>query len=120
MNKFKLEPELEGLARQLEGSVYTEGLNERFYRLSVYTQVLDGLAEWRYYSIPDLKSGLILMDALCAEYRQLLGSSAFVLINVEQWIEAEGEWEIWEDGLGNSIKDFEIDENFILIPPFEW
>lgn len=120
MNEFELETELKDLATALEGSIYMEGLNDNFFRVIVCAPFLKEGNEFSYYNVPDLKTGLIVLDALCGEYRKLLREDFLIIIHVEKWNMEENEWETWEDENGNDIKDYEIDENFRLIPPEEW
>ena len=95
----------------------------------------------RLYEVDSPRTGLIMIDAICdiwdkreikikhelspENYRILMnamktesslmpeeGAFFFPLINLEVF--RDGEWEIWEDQLGDDIKQYEV-ENFDLL-----
>jgi hypothetical protein len=101
---------LDKLGKKLSKELKIDDSN-KFYRLWTKPNCFQE-GEIRNYNIPNAKTGLILMDALIAEYKEL--GITDVLIGIQVKTGQDGEWDELIDGEGNSIKQYEIDENFAI------
>lgn len=113
---IKLNPVLESLAGQLEGEVDTQGLSSNFYRLCVRTNIYQKSSSPRSYEVPDPRVALIVMDILHTEFRLCEKQAGGCLIWLQKWDPELREWRDWIDCRGNSLADYELDENWVFTP----
>lgn len=109
---------LQGIAKQLEGQIYDD-LKEEKYRLSVMIKCFRPDFESKSFIVPDPKTALIIIDVLCSILKNCPNDIGSYMYGFERWNKEEQEWEDWDDANGYDILDYEIDENFNLLPPFD-
>lgn len=107
---------LKVLARQLEGEVCKELRPiKKYYQLMIFTGGFGGEGIISNYPVPDPKTALILIDIILSEFRQM-GYEDF-LFSLQYKNDLDEHWQDWDDHRGNTICEYEINENFIMIPP---
>jgi hypothetical protein len=108
--------QLKVLASQLEGQVCKELRPvKKYYQLMVFSGVFSAEARINRYPVPDPKTALIIIDIILSEFKHLGHDDC--LFSLQYKDDLDEEWKDWKGKRGHSICEYEINENFIMIPP---
>ncbi len=112
----KEDSKLKVLASQLEGEICKELRPvKKYYQLMIFAGVFGFESRISRYSIPDPKTALILIDIILSEFRRIDNDDCMFSLQYKD--DLDEEWKDWNDSHGHSICEYEINENFIMIPP---
>jgi len=112
----KLDLRLRILADHLEGKICKELKPiKKYYQLTILASVLSSEARLSRYPVPDPKTALIIIDIILSEFKQMGFDDCMFSLQYKDDIDEE--WKDWDDKQGNTICEYEINENFIMIPP---
>lgn len=110
---------LNKISKQCEKEIYDELTpKDKYYQLSIFDKIFSEDFKRITYPVPDLKSALVVIDAICLIMKHRDLHDLYFTIQYKNNI--NDEWEDWEDDLGNTLNNYEIDENFSLYLPSEY
>lgn len=116
INQNENNQKLEQLSNQLKGQIYIPEHFDKTTSYQLYTAPYLG-AEIKYYDVQSPLMALRLIDILIDQYDTYFENPSPVI--GLQFKIGDGEWEVWEDSEGSSIKEYYYDENWRLIEPVE-
>ncbi len=112
----KDDSKLKVLASQLEGEICKELRPvKKYYQLMIFAGVFSNEARISRYPVPDPKTALILIDIILSEFRQMGDDDCMFSLQYKE--DLDEDWQDWDDSRGHTICEYEINENFIMIPP---
>lgn len=106
---------LKELAGQLEGEICKElRPANKYYQLLIFA-TSDHESSFSCYPVPDPKTALIVIDIILEEFTRIGYTECMFCLQYRN--DLDEPWRNWHDGKGNSVCDFVINENFVMIAP---